>query len=477
MAIRKDLDDMLNSLMDSGGGSSNTPARSHNTPRSVRKSKFDDMSVDDLLHALEDEKRHSSEEAAPAEDISDDTPPSVWEFAPPTESAPEPEPQEEEEEVQNIISEVMHTEASAEMTRVFDTIPMTEEFPKPAKKKKIVITGELPDYEALRREEAEREKQAKLAAEAAAEEARAAERARRAAEAAAERQRLAEEAEQRRLARIEAENQRRAEEERQRIEEEAERARRIAEAAAEKKRLAEEAERQRLAEEAERARLAEEEAERQRLLAEEAERQRIAEEEAERARIAQEEERLRRIEEMKRLAEEAESKEPSPVTFDEETIVNSSSDNAVDEAIESLGEAAEAPAENITPEVQEEAEKPKKLGFFKKLMNIHNRFISQIFFCIGNIHQKTATASPWMILNYRRVIFRRKNVNYSLTLFLKRYWNTCSNVIYFMIFAIIKNTFAEHLCTIIYMNHILCIIWIPPQFQWFTVDCTINLLV
>lgn len=369
MAIRKDLDDMLNSLMDSGGGSSSTPARSHNTPRSVRKSKFDDMSVDDLLHALEDEKKHSYDEPAPAENISDDTPPSVWEFAPPTESAPEPEPQEEEEEVPNIISEVMHTEASAEMTRVFDTIPMTEEFPKPAKKKKIVITGELPDYEALRREEAEREKQAKLAAEAAAEEARAAERARRAAEAAAERQRLAEEAEQRRLARIEAENQRRVEEERQRMEEEAERARRIAEAAAEKKRLAEEAERQRLAEEAERARLAEEEAERQRLLAEEAERQRLAEEEAERARIAQEEERLRRIEEMKRLAEEAESKESSPVTFDEEIIVNSSSDNAVDEAIESLGEAAEAPAENITPEVQEEAEKPKKLGFFKKLMN------------------------------------------------------------------------------------------------------------
>ncbi len=384
MAIRKDLDDMLNSLMDGGGGGS-TPARSHNTPRSVRKSKFDDMSVDDLLHALEDEKKHYLEDAAPTEEYHEDTPPSVWEFAPPAEKASEPEMQEEEEEVPNIISEVMHTEASAETTRVFDAIPMSEELPKPAKKKKIVITGELPDYEALRREEAERERQAQLASEAAAEEARAAERARRAAEAAAERQRLMEEAEQRRLEREEAEKQRIAEEE--------ERSRRIAEAAAEKKRLAEEAaerrrleeeaERQRLAEEAERQRIAEEEAERRRLaeeaerqriaeeeaerrrLAEEAERQRIAEEEAEHRRIALEEEKLRQIEEMKRLAEEAASDVPTAVTMDEEIIVNSSSDNAVEEAIESLGEAAEEAAADIP---EEETEKPKKLGFFKKLM-------------------------------------------------------------------------------------------------------------
>ncbi|SHM52883.1 hypothetical protein [Ruminococcus flavefaciens] len=392
MAIRKDLDDMLNSLMDGGGGGS-TPARSHNTPRSVRKSKFDDMSVDDLLHALEDERKHSYEEA-PVEEYHEDTPPSVWEFAPPTEKASEPEPQDEEEEVPNIISEVMHTEASAEMTRVFDTIPMDQEIPKPAKKKKIVITGELPDYEALRREEAEKERQAQLANEAAAE------RARRAAEAAAERQRLMEEAEQRRLAREEAERQRLAEEaERQRIAEEAERSRRIAEAAAEKRRLAEEAaerrrleeeeaERQRLAEEAERQRIAEEEAERQRL-AEEAERQRIAEEEAERQKLAEEAERqriaeeeaeqrkmvieaekLRQIEEMKRLAEAIESSSPAAVTMDEEIIVNSSSENEVDRAIESLGEAAEEAISEAVPETQEESsEKPKKLGFFKKLIN------------------------------------------------------------------------------------------------------------
>ena len=351
MAIRKDLDDMLNSLMEGGGsGSSPTPARSHTAPRAVRKSKFDSMSVDDLLHALEEEKHHLEDEQPV---IPDNTPPASWEFAPPThEFAPQQENtvvrEAAPEEVPDIISEVMHTEPSLETTRVFDSVPMNEELPKPAKKKKIVITGELPDYEALRREEMEREQQAQRAAEAAAEAARTAERERRAAEAAAERQRLAEEAEQRRLAREEAERTRQAEEaERQR-------------------RLAEEAERARLTEEAERARQAEE-AERQRRLAEEAERQRLAEE-AERARLAEEAERQRRIEEMKRLAEAAEEKEPEPVTFAEEIIVNSTAaEDDIDAAIEALGEAAAAPAENVEEAAAEAAEKPRKISIFKKL--------------------------------------------------------------------------------------------------------------
>jgi len=352
MAIRKDLDDMLNSLMDGGGsGSSSTPARSHTTPRAVRKSKFDNMSVDDLLHALEEEKHHIEDEQPV---IPDNTPPASWEFAPPThEFAPAPEniaPEEPSaEEAPNIIAEVMHTEPTAEMTRVFDTVPASEELPKPAKKKKIVITGEPPDYEALRRQEFEREQQAQRAAEAAAEEARAAERAKRAAEAAAERQRLAEEAEQRRLAREEAERQRR---------------------------LAEEAEQARLAEEAERRRLAQEEAERQRRLAEEAEQARLAEEaerrrqaeEAERQRLAEEAEKQRRIEEMKRLAEAAEEKTADPVTFAEEIIVNSAAEEDVDAAIEALGEAAAAPAEE-TAEAAAETAKPRKISLFKKLKN------------------------------------------------------------------------------------------------------------
>ena len=337
MAIRKDLDDMLNSLMDGGGSGGSTPARSHNTPRAARKSKFDDMSVDDLLHALEEEKQHTGE----AEVVPDDAPPAVWEFAPPPRDIPVPEPAAPEEEVPNIISEVMHTEASAEMTRVFDTIPAAEEIPKPVKKKKIVITGELPDYEALRREEMEREKQAQRASEAAAEEAHAAERARRAAEAAAERARLEEEAKQRRLAKEEAERQ-------QLEQEEAERQRRIAQIEAEKQRRAEEAaEQARLAAEAEQARLAAE-AEQARLAAE-----------AEQARLAIEAEQQRRVEEMKRLAEEAVSASAE--------INGSSISDDVDSAIGALGEAAEAaPAAEAVPE---EAEKPKKMGFFKKLIN------------------------------------------------------------------------------------------------------------
>ncbi len=341
MAIRKDLDDMLNSLMDGGGSSGSTPARSHNTPRAARKSKFDDMSVDDLLHALEEEKHHIEEQPV----VHDDTPPAVWEFAPPSQDIPVPEPvsEAEPEEVPNIIDEVMHTEASAEVTRVFDTVPMNEELPKPVKKKKIVITGELPDYEALRREEQERERQARIAAENAAEEQRAAERARRAAEAAAERQRLAEEAEQRRLAR-EAE--------------EAERQRRLAEAA-EQARLEEEAERQR--------RIAQIEAEKQRKAEEMAMQARFAEE-AEQRRLAEEAEKQRQAEEMRRLAEEAEKS--APVSLAEEIIVNSSAaENEVDSAIEALGEAAEAPAETAE-EAAPEAEKTSKIGgFFKKLKN------------------------------------------------------------------------------------------------------------
>ncbi len=357
MAIRKDLDDMLNSLMDGGGSSADTstPARSHTTPRAARKSKFDNMSVDDLLHALEEEKHHIEEEQS---FYNDDTSPSSWEFAPPTHEFSAPEPIQEEEEVPNIIAEVMHTEASAETTRVFDAIQPSDEIPKPVKKKKIVITGELPDYEALRREELEKERQAQLAAERAAEEAHAAERARRAAEAAAERQRLMEEAEQRRLQREEANRQRLAAEEAERqrlaeearLEEEAERQRRIAQIEAEKQRRAEEA--------AEKARLAEE-AERQRL-AEEAERQRLAAE--------AEAEKQRRIEEMKRLAEAAEENIPVSVNLAEEIIVNDSARaDEVDNAIEALGEAAAAPSEKPA-EAAEEAEKPKKMGFFKKLM-------------------------------------------------------------------------------------------------------------
>ena len=195
MAIRKDLDDMLNNLKigtEPGAPVNKAPAPVDPVHKpSKSEEKIDHMSVDDLLSTLS----HTNEEPAQAA---------------PTLTAPVPEP---------------------------------------PKKKRIVITGDLPDYEALRR--AELEKDRAEAERRAAEEAerQRLEAQRRAAEE-AERQRLeaqrkaAEEAERQRL-----EAQRRAAEEaeRQRFEaqrraaEEAERQRLEAQ-----RRAAEEAERQRL---------------------------------------------------------------------------------------------------------------------------------------------------------------------------------------------------------------------------------------
>lgn len=116
MAIRKDLDDMLNNLKKGGETGRNVP-NEQNAPK--RKSIYDDMSVDDLLNALTEEKKPSL-----AENIIND----LAEKNNKTEEIqlekiPEPEPQPEQSET---------------------------------KKKKIVITGELPDYEAIRRQEMER---------------------------------------------------------------------------------------------------------------------------------------------------------------------------------------------------------------------------------------------------------------------------------------------------------------------------------
>lgn len=116
MAIRKDLDDMLNNLKKGGETGRNVP-NEQNAPK--RKSIYDDMSVDDLLNALTEEKKPSL-----AENIINDLAEKnnkTEEIQP--EKIPEPEPQPEQYET---------------------------------KKKKIVITGELPDYEAIRRQEMER---------------------------------------------------------------------------------------------------------------------------------------------------------------------------------------------------------------------------------------------------------------------------------------------------------------------------------
>ena len=51
MAIRKDIDDMLNSLKNSGEAPKTESAKAAAAHPKQRKSIYDDMSVDDLLNA------------------------------------------------------------------------------------------------------------------------------------------------------------------------------------------------------------------------------------------------------------------------------------------------------------------------------------------------------------------------------------------------------------------------------------------
>ena len=206
MAIRKDIDDMLNSLKNSGEAPKTESAKAAAAQPKQRKSIYDDMSVDDLLNALTDTKQ------------------------------PEPVEVPEEEEVPVIVSSVMHTEASTQSTRVFSAAeiaemeakaaekaePAAEEKPVPKKKKKIVISAELPDYEEIRRRDLEKDRLEREAADKAARETE--EKARLEAE------RAAREAEEK--ARLEAERVARETEEKARLE-----AERVAREAEEKARL------------------------------------------------------------------------------------------------------------------------------------------------------------------------------------------------------------------------------------------------
>ena len=221
MAIRKDIDDMLNSLKNSGEAPKTESAKAAAAQPKQRKSIYDDMSVDDLLNALTDTKQ------------------------------PEPVKVPEEEEVPVIVSSVMHTEASTQSTRVFSAAeiaemeakaaekaePAAEEKPVPKKKKKIVISAELPDYEEIRRRDLEKDRLEREAADRAARETEEkarleAERAAREAEEKArlEAERAAREAEEK--ARLEAERVAREAEEKARLE-----AERVAREAEEKARL------------------------------------------------------------------------------------------------------------------------------------------------------------------------------------------------------------------------------------------------
>lgn len=165
MAIRKDLDDMLNNLK---GGTS--PVRKVQEQKSAktaaaRKSVYDNMSVDDLLSALTVEKksepsvpRVQEKQSAHSERLADVAPElekkltEVLMPEKPAEKAAEPVSEKSAEETAPSVSE---------------TVPEENTVPK-KRKKKIVITGELPDYEAIRREEIEKNRIEQEKAEAAA---------------------------------------------------------------------------------------------------------------------------------------------------------------------------------------------------------------------------------------------------------------------------------------------------------------------
>ncbi len=117
MAIRKDVNDMLNNL------------KQEEPPKEEKKSKskFDNMSVDDLLTALNDGKETKPSRKAPIRELK---------------RIPQSRPREQSESGNNDNKKKGNQENNSEN--------------KP-KRKKIVISGELPDYEAIRQQEIEKD--------------------------------------------------------------------------------------------------------------------------------------------------------------------------------------------------------------------------------------------------------------------------------------------------------------------------------
>ncbi|MBO5572600.1 MAG: hypothetical protein J5926_07800 [Ruminococcus sp.] len=392
MATKKELDDMLDNLR-------NPSSAKKKTKKAKVSDALDNASLDDLLDALSDE--NAAEQAQ----------------APKTRAR-----KANSNEATKVFDKKPVSAFDRKFGKKIKPIPDTpverpvypsDDEPSPVKKKKmkIVISGELPDYEAIRQQELEKDRAAKAAEEARKAEEAAAQEARAAAEKIAEKRRLDEE-----KAKEEAEK---AAQERQRLaEERAKEEARIAE----KKRLAEEraAEEARIAEE--RKRLAEERAaEEARIAAEKKakeEEKRLAEEKAEaEARFAEKKKRIaekkaaelaekrKRLEEEKaRLeAEEAamEAEEAEEITVSEDDALralaeaddsNAAADipvatlsddydieempanepDELDEAIEALGAAAaahSAPDDDDFDDFKPKKAKAKgkKKGFFAKI--------------------------------------------------------------------------------------------------------------
>ena len=262
MATKKDLDDILNN---SKSKKNSTKRQSSATSKQRSKSNVDNMSVDDVVNSLDDRKSAGIKSDAPKK------------LAPLTPKKP--------------ASNVKLAPAENKS------------------KKRIVITGELPDYDALRQRELEKDRQEKINAKKRLE---------------AE-QKAKEEAERKRL---EAEKKAKEEAERKRLEAE--------------KKAREEAERKRL--EAEKK--AREEAERKRLEAE-----KKAKEDAERKRLEAEETKRRLLEEAEEFTVEEITEISTSEEYDddydeyEEFNVFNNSDNESD------------PVGSLIDNIREDAEK------------------------------------------------------------------------------------------------------------------------
>lgn len=205
MAIRKDLDDMLNSLKTGAPTASKAEVPKPAGAAHHRKSVYDEMSVDDLLSALKDEKKSAVQKKSVSEKKPEKTPvrteknilphkpsavdpelerkltealkPAAKPLAravktPEAEAKPAAIPKAEARTVSAPKAEARPAaspkaeakpiaapkpETKLAETAVTEAKPTEAEAPKERKKKKkIIITGELPDYEAIRREELEK---------------------------------------------------------------------------------------------------------------------------------------------------------------------------------------------------------------------------------------------------------------------------------------------------------------------------------
>ena len=345
MATKKELDDMLNDL-----ANNSKPQKQKN-----KNTQPDDTPLDELLDALDSVEKSAEEEQKKKVRTLD--------------------PKEKTQVFGNKPASAFDKKFGKKLKPIPDTpverpVYPSDDEPSPVKKKKmkIVISDNLPDYEAIRQQELEKDRAAKAAEEAHKAEAAAAEESRLAAEKIAEKRRKEEEAAAEKAKKAALERQRLAEE---RAQEEAiiarkrkeaeEKAKQEAEAAAERMRLAEEraAEEERIA--SEKKRKAEEKAEEE---AKAAEIKRIAEVKAAKkkalaekmAKLAEEEnapeaeENVSTVSEDDALKKLSESDDTAPaeelppvVSLEDEADSDIDAAAEVDEAIEALGAAAEEP--------------------------------------------------------------------------------------------------------------------------------------